>query len=198
MLSCKLVVSRWRIMLKMQKKKTKHKKPQKTKLVTEICFHAHLTCLSKDSLSGFNSEYSNIVVSVQYFVWSAFLILRDKLLHFGGLYFDHLMVILSSVGTLLVWLYLDENLYLSSVSKRYIWDYWILRIDVGTVLIALWNTRSVCTIDGCSWLKATNGICAEMHSATIALFRPQYSLVSIVWLQWLYKHIGEDRNHLIR
>lgn len=55
----------------MQKKQTnkKHKKPQKTKLVTEICFHAQsLTCLSNDSLSGFNSEYSNIVVSVQYFV----------------------------------------------------------------------------------------------------------------------------------
>lgn len=54
----------------MQKKKPKqHKKPQKTKLVTEICFYAQsLTCLSNDSLSGFNSEYSNIVVSVQYFV----------------------------------------------------------------------------------------------------------------------------------
>lgn len=53
----------------MQKKKQQHKKPKKTKLVTEICFHAQsLTCLSNDSLSGFNSEYSNIVVSVQYFV----------------------------------------------------------------------------------------------------------------------------------
>lgn len=52
-------------MLKMQKKKKQqHKNPPKTKLVTEI---------------GFNSEYSNIVVSVQYFVWSAFWILRDKL-----------------------------------------------------------------------------------------------------------------------
>lgn len=68
-------------MLKMQKKtKQQHKKTPKTKLVTEICFHAQsLTCLSNDSLSGFNSEYSNIVVSVQYFVWSAFWILRDKL-----------------------------------------------------------------------------------------------------------------------
>lgn len=66
-------------MLKMQKKNN-IKTPQKTKLVTEICFHAQsLTCLSNDSLSGFNSEYSNIVVSVQYFVWSAFWILRDKL-----------------------------------------------------------------------------------------------------------------------
>lgn len=54
----------------MQKKtKQQHKKNPKTKLVTEICFHAQsLTCLSNDSLSGFNSEYSNIVVSVQYFV----------------------------------------------------------------------------------------------------------------------------------
>lgn len=67
-------------MLKMQKKNQQHKNPKKTKLVTEICFHAQsLTCLSNDSLSGFNSEYSNIVVSVQYFVWSAFWILRDKL-----------------------------------------------------------------------------------------------------------------------
>lgn len=55
----------------MQKKQQQNniKKPQKTKLVTEICFRAQsLTCLSNDSLSGFNSEYSNIVVSVQYFV----------------------------------------------------------------------------------------------------------------------------------
>lgn len=47
----------------MQKKKQQHKKPQKTKLVTEICFHAQsLTCLSNDSLSGFNSEYCSIVI----------------------------------------------------------------------------------------------------------------------------------------
>lgn len=50
-------------------KKNNIKNPPKTKLVTEICFYAQsLTCLSNDSLSSLNSEYSNIVVSVQYFV----------------------------------------------------------------------------------------------------------------------------------
>lgn len=72
-------------MLKMQKTNKNHKKPKKNQTcdkkpnLTEICFLAQsVTCLSNDSLSGFNSEYSNIVVSVQYFVLSAFWILRDK------------------------------------------------------------------------------------------------------------------------
>lgn len=54
-------------------KKKNLKNPKKPNLWQKSGFLAQsVTCLSNDSLSGFNSEYSNIVVSVQYFVLSAF------------------------------------------------------------------------------------------------------------------------------